>query len=176
MRVGAKDFIHINFTNSHLTAFSAPAFRAWLPSVRSKYSTKASIVQTLIPHSLPNLKQLSPLLISASNTSIPLCLASTPGSNNSQSTPAGALPASPQNSTVASVCPLQSLTPPLAGLPHDLRSIRSITPTDSPAPFIDLRILFTSGPISRNLQGYKDPEHKDHALKCSRVHRLEIGG
>ena len=81
------------------------------PPPASRYSTRASIVHTLIPHLLPNRKHPSLLIMPPPLTSV-FPPTSSPALTSSQRAPAGLLPASLQNSTVASVCPLRSLTPP----------------------------------------------------------------
>lgn len=82
------------------------------PSVFSKYSTKSSMVHTLIPHFFPNRKHPSRLIIPFSPRISATPSTISPSSTSSAITPAGAFPASRQNSTAASVCPLRSRTPP----------------------------------------------------------------
>ncbi len=77
----------------------------------STNSTNRSIVHTLMPQIFPKCRQSSRLIIPAPFLSV-FPLTSLPPSTSSHSTPTSLFPASLQNSTVASVCPLRSLTPP----------------------------------------------------------------
>ena len=81
------------------------------PHLLSRYSTKSSIVHVLIPHLFPNFKHPSLLVIPPCIRSVSPSISS-PSSTNSDRTPASGFPANLQNSIVASVCPLLSLTPP----------------------------------------------------------------
>jgi hypothetical protein len=88
-----------------------PLTFANFPSVLSKYPTKSSMVHTFRPHFLPKAKHPSLLIMPGSLLSA-FPSTSVPYSTISEITTTSLLPASLQKSTVASVCPFRSLTPP----------------------------------------------------------------